>query len=364
MKRYLLSCLVLFFSTTFSAFAAPLGLPKVPIPSDNPQTEAKIKLGDKLFHEKRFSSTGEVSCSNCHVKEKTFTDGLKVSEGIKKLTGTRNAPTVVNAAYFTSLFWDGREPSLERQATQPFLNPVEMNLPNHDPILKIVRRDPEYAQAFKKVFGKAGEAITIKEVTQAIAAFERTLVSGESPFDRWYFGTEKAAISPDAKRGFEVFLTQGRCVSCHTVEQDHALFTDSKFHNIGVGFTKIAKDVDKMAVSYLQAAHKGESVDIKVLTNENVSELGRFAVTRKISDLGAFKTSTLRNIAKTAPYMHDGSLETLEEVVDFYNNGGKVEEEDPEVPFLSGGIRPLDLSDEQKADLEAFLKTLTSPNYQ
>ncbi|MGH8602497.1 MAG: cytochrome-c peroxidase, partial [Gammaproteobacteria bacterium] len=180
----------------------------------------------------------------------------------------------------------------------------------------------------------------------------------------WYFGAEKGAISPEAKRGFEVFLTEGRCVSCHTVEQDHALFTDSKFHNIGVGFTKIGKDVDKMAVTYLQAAQKGESVDIKVLTNQNVSELGRFAVTRKISDLGAFKTSTLRNIAKTAPYMHDGSLESLEDVVDFYNNGGKVEEEDPEVPFLSGGIRPLDLSDEQKADLEAFLKTLTSPNYQ
>ncbi|MGH8580231.1 MAG: cytochrome-c peroxidase, partial [Gammaproteobacteria bacterium] len=206
-------------------------------PIDNPQTEAKIKLGDKLFHEKRFSSTGEISCGNCHVREKVFTDALKVSEGIKKLKGTRNAPTVVNAAYFTSLFWDGREPSLERQATQPFLNPVEMNLPNHDPILKIVRRDPEYAQAFKKVFGKVGEAITIKEVTQAIAAFERTLVSGESPFDRWYFGGEKTAISPEAKRGFEVFLTQGRCVSCHAVEQDHALFTDSKFHNIGVGFT-------------------------------------------------------------------------------------------------------------------------------
>lgn len=364
MKRYLLSCFVLFFWTGFSAFAAPLGLPKVPIPPDNAQTQEKIKLGDKLFHEKRFSSTGEVACGNCHVREKVFTDGLKVSEGIRKLTGTRNAPTVVNAAYFTSLFWDGREPSLERQATQPFLNPVEMNLPNHDPILKIVRRDPEYAQAFKKVFGKAGEAITIKEVTQAIAAFERTLISGESPFDRWFFGGEKNAISPDAKRGFQVFLTQGRCVSCHTLEQDHALFTDSKFHNIGVGFTKIAKDVDEMAVTYLRAGQKGESVDIKVLTNQNVSELGRFAVTRKISDLGAFKTSTLRNIAKTAPYMHDGSLETLEEVVDFYNNGGKVDEDDPEVPFLSGGIRPLDLSDEQKADLEAFLKALTSPNYQ
>ncbi len=365
MKRSVIFWLTLFLLAQAPLYAdPPLGLPPVPIPGDNPQSAVKVKLGDKLFHDKRFSSTGTVACGNCHEKSKVFTDKLKVSEGIKKLTGTRNAPTVVNAAYFTSLFWDGREPSLERQSTQPFLNPVEMNLPNHEPILKIVRSDKAYQELFKEAFGKAGKSITIDEVSKAIAAFERTLVSGDSAFDRWYFSGETAAISDSAKRGFEVFLTQGRCVSCHTVSQTHALFTDSGFHNIGVGFSKIAADLESMAKTYLEAKQQGANVDVTVLTNKNVSELGRFAVTSDITDIGAFKTSTLRNIDRTGPYMHDGSLEKLEDVVDFYNNGGKVKETDPDVPLISGGIRPLDLSDKQKDDLVAFLKTLTSPEYQ
>ena len=168
------------------AFAAPLGLRPVPVPADNPITPEKVKLGDKLFNDKRFSTTGEVSCANCHDKEKGFTDGLQVSEGINKLKGTRNAPTVINAAYLRSQFWDGREPSLESQSTQPFLNPVEMALPNHEPILKIVRTDPEYIELFKQAFGKIGTQITMKEVSQAIATFERTLLAGNSPFDRYF----------------------------------------------------------------------------------------------------------------------------------------------------------------------------------
>jgi cytochrome c peroxidase len=198
----------------------PLGLPPAPIPAGNPQTPEKISLGDKLFHDTRFSSTGTVSCATCHDAQKAFTDSpLKVSEGIHKLTGTRNAPTVVNSAYFTSAFWDGRSPDLEDQSLHPFINPVEMGLKDHQPILKIVRTDPQYINAFKEVFGKSGEQVTMKEVTQAIAAFERTIVAGDSPFDRWYFGGDDKAMSPEAKRGFEVFVGQGRCVSCHTIEQ-------------------------------------------------------------------------------------------------------------------------------------------------
>ena len=192
----------------------PLGLPPAPIPADNPQTPQKIKLGDKLFHDKRFSSTGEVSCATCHDAEKAFTDSpLRVSEGINKLTGTRNAPTVVNSVYFKKLFWDGRSPDLEDQSSHPFVNPVEMGLKDHEPILKIVRSDPEYVAAFKAAFNKSGDQITMKGVKQAIAAFERTIVAGDSPFDRWYFGGDKKAMSPAAVRGFEVFVGQGRCVS-------------------------------------------------------------------------------------------------------------------------------------------------------
>lgn len=345
--------------------AEPLGLPPVPVPKNNPMTPSKIKLGDKLFHDKRFSTDGTVSCSTCHDRQKVFTDSpLKVSEGIGKLTGTRNAPTVVNAAYMRSQFWDGREPDLEGQSAGPFVNPVEMGQPNHDPILKIVRTDPEYQKLFKQVFNKSGKGIKMQHVQQAIAAFERTIISGNSPFDRYYFGRDNGAMNEAAVRGLEVFLGQGRCVSCHTISQTHALFTDSRFHNLGVGFVRINKDVNALASAYREAKKKGVDVDKEVLTNKNTSELGRFAVSTQLRDMGSFKTPTLRNVAKTAPYMHDGSLETLKDVMVFYNNGGRVKESDPTFDFQSGGIRPLELSDDQIDDLVAFMEALTSPEYQ
>ncbi|MBI9091235.1 MAG: cytochrome-c peroxidase [Desulfobacterium sp.] len=173
----------------------------MPYPAANPQTPEKIALGEKLFNDQRFSTTGMISCASCHLSEEAFTDSpLNVSEGINTLTGTRNAPTVVNSAYFEKLFWDGRSPDLENQALHPFVNPVEMGLKTHKPILDIVQTDEEYKKQFKDVFGKTGTAVTMKEVTQAIAAFERTKISGNSPFDRWLYGGEKTAMSPSQKR--------------------------------------------------------------------------------------------------------------------------------------------------------------------
>ncbi len=344
--------------------AAPLGLPQVPIPADNPQTPEKIALGEQLFHDKRFSKTGDVSCATCHDAEKAFTDSpLKTSEGINKLTGTRNAPTVVNAAYFATQFWDGRSPSLEDQALHPFLNPVEMALDSHQPILDIVRTDPDYVQAFQQVFGTTGDEITMDEVTKAIAAFERTQIAGDSPFDRWYYGDDDSALTEQQQRGFDLFINQGRCVSCHVIEQTQALFTDNRFHNIGVGINDIQSDVPDLAGEFIRADLELSEVDVKVLGDARTSELGRFAVTTGFDDLGSFKTSTLRNIAATAPYMHDGSLETLRDVVVHYNNGGVTNEGDPVNDFLSGGIRPLNLDDDQIDDLVAFLESLTSPQF-
>ena len=341
-----------------------LGLPEPPIPADNPQTDAKIALGDKLFHDKRFSSTGEVSCATCHAVEKAFTDSpLKVSEGINKLTGTRNAPTVLNAVYMEKLFWDGRSPSLEDQSLHPFLNPVEMGLKDHEPILETVRSDPEYTSAFQAVFGKSGDAITMKEVTQAIASFERAQVVGNTPFDRWYFGGDQDAMTAGQKRGFEIFINEGRCVSCHRVEQTQAVFTDNRFHNVGVGINDIQDDVPRLAREFVRAEFRQTEVDVQVLTDKKTSELGRFAVTRGFDDLGSFKTPTLRNIALTAPYMHDGSLATLRDVVVHYNNGGVTVEGDRVNDFLSGGIRPLNLNDQQIDALVAFMEALTSPQY-
>ena len=346
------------------ALAGPLGLPPVPVPADNPMTPEKIALGSTLFNDKRFSSTGEVSCATCHDPGKAFTDSpLKTSEGINKLTGTRNAPTVVNSAYFATQFWDGRSVDLEDQSQHPFVNPVEMGLKDHEPILKIVRTDPAYADMFKKSFGVEPAAITMDHVKKAIATFERTIVSGDSPFDRWYFGGDKSAMSEAAVRGFKVFLEDGRCVSCHTIEQDHALFTDNRFHNIGVGMNRIQDRVPELAPKFLEAKAKGMDVDVKVLTDPDSSELGRFAVTDGLDDLGAFKTPTLRNIAVTAPYMHDGSLKTLRDVVVHYNNGGVTNKGDKVNDFLSGGIRELNLEEQQIADLVAFMEALTSPQH-
>ncbi len=349
------------------ALAAPLGLPPVPIPADNPQTPEKIALGDKLYHDKRFSADGKVSCATCHEETKAFTDNLPVSKGFNGLTGTRNAPTVINAAYMKTLFWDGREPDLEGQSKQPPVNPVEGGLPNHQPILEVIRKDPEYVTAFHKVFNVPAANITIDHVAKAIASFERTIVSGNSPFDQYQYGGKKDALTASQIRGLHLFRNKGRCVSCHLIEETQALFTDNLFHNIGVGFKKIQGKEDETARTFLQKKHAERNmvakdfVDVTVLSDKLVSELGRFAVSENLTNVGAFKTPTLRNIELTAPYMHDGSLETLEDVIDFYNNGGRLKETDPLSNFLAGGIRPLNLTDEEKKDLVNFLKALTSP---
>jgi cytochrome c peroxidase len=346
----------------------PLGLPPVPIPADNPQTPEKIALGDKLFEDKRFSSTGQVACATCHDAKKAFTDSpLRTSEGIKKagkaLTGTRNAPTVVNAAYFDTMFWDGRSPSLEDQSQHPFVNPVEMGLKDHQPILKIVRSDPAYVKAFEQVFGKKGPQVTMQEVMQAIGAFERTKVAGDSPFDRYFYGGDAKALTDAQKRGLDLYVNKGRCVSCHVIEQTQALFTDNRFHNVGVGINDIQKDVPELAGAFLQAKATLAEVDKKVLGDKRTSELGRFAVSREFEGLGAFKTPTLRNVAVTPPYMHDGSKKTLRDVVVHYNNGGVTKEGDPVNDFLSSGIRPLNLTEQEIDDLVSFMEALTSPQY-
>ena len=344
--------------------ASPLGLPPVPVPGNNPMTPEKIALGDKLFHDERFSSTGDISCATCHDREKAFTDSpLVKSEGIQGLTGTRNAPTVANAAFFSAQFWDGRSADLEDQALHPFTNPVEMGLPNHDPIVDIVRSDPAYVQMFRDAFGVEPDAVTIAEVTAALASFQRTLVFGDSPFDRWYFGGDESAVSESVKRGFELFVDKARCQSCHAIEQDFALFTDNRFHNIGVGINSIQDDIPSLAPEFLLRKATGVDVDVAVLTDDRVSELGRFAITDTLDEIGAFKTSTLRNIAVTAPYMHDGSIATLRDVVVHYNNGGVTNEGDPVNDFLAGGIRPLDLTDEEIDDVVAFMEALTSPEF-
>ncbi|MGE0761906.1 MAG: cytochrome-c peroxidase [Bdellovibrionales bacterium] len=340
-----------------------LGLPALNVPKDNPITKEKVVLGDRLFNDVRFSSTGKVSCATCHDPNKAFTDSpLKTSKGIHDLTGTRNAPTVINSAFYQTQFWDGRSPSLEDQSQHPIINPVEMGLKNHEPLLQIVRGEKSYQDMFKAAFGVAAHKISMKHVMMAMATFERTIIDGNSRFDRWYFKGE-ATLSEKEIAGFQTFVGNGRCVSCHAVEQTSALFTDNKFHAIGVGINRLPQaEVERLGHEFLQAQYDNKQVDEKVLSDAKVSELGRFAVTRNMSEMGAFKTSGLRNIDLTAPYMHDGSLKTLEDVVEHYNRGGASSDKEKSAitPYLSGGIRPLNLTNAEKSNLVAFMKALTS----
>lgn len=364
MRNAVFSCLLLmvFFASgmALSQEQPPLGLPPVPVPQDNPQTKEKIALGKRLFEDKRFSADGTVSCANCHDPAKAFIDGLPVAEGIKKLKGTRNSPTVINAAYYESQFWDGRRPSLEEQAKDPFVNPVEHGLGKaqgfHQFIIEIIQKDPDYPKAFKEVFGVDKKDISIDHVVKAIASFERTVISGNSPFDRYQYGGEKNALSEPAKRGLELYLGKARCQECHMISEKYALFTDNKFHNLGVGFKKIQPRLRQLVKEVKMSQQKGQELDESILTKSDVSELGRFVITGKTSEIGAFKTPTLRNIAVTGPYMHDGSMATLQEVMELYNKGGEKN------PFL-GSVRVLNLTDQEIKDVIAFMESLTSPEF-
>ena len=341
----------------FWAEEVPLGLPPVPIPADNPQSPEKIALGKRLYEDKRFSADGTVSCATCHDPGMAFADGKPTAEGINKLKGTRNSPTVINAAYYGAQFWDGRRSSLEEQAKDPLLNPVEHGLTSHDQVLEVVRKDTSYHASFRNAFGIEPENITIDHVVKAIASFERTVISGDCPFDRYLYGGDKTAMSESAIRGLEIYRTKGRCQDCHTIGQTNATFADNKFHNVGVGFKRIESRVMQIANAFRKAKQEGKDIDKSVLRDQEISELGRFVVTLRPSDIGAFKTPTLRNIAVTGPYMHDGSLWTLEEVIELYDKGGEKN------PFLDSGIRSLNLTDQEEADLVAFLKSLTSPQF-
>ncbi len=336
----------------------PLGIPadlwELMIPAENPMTEAKVALGRDLYFEKRLSVDNTVSCATCHDPRFAFTDGKPVSEGVGGKKGARNAPTVLNAMFHEEQFWDGRVKTLEEQVLQPLINPVEMAMPSHDAVVAKIRGIPEYVRRFQEVFG-GPNPVTIENIAKAIAAFERTLLSGDSPFDRFMAGNPNA-ISEAARRGWELFKGKARCITCHEFNPSSPFFTDFKYHNIGIGM-KATQNFEPLVRQIQQMVQENrltkEALDRLALT-EGFSELGRFLVTRQPKDLGAFKTSPLRDIELTAPYMHDGSLKTLREVIDFYDKGGEPN------PNLDGGIVKLNLTEQEKADLEEFLKSLTS----
>lgn len=326
-----------------------LGLPPLIIPADNPQTAAKIALGKRLFNDKRLSGDGSISCASCHQEAKAFSDGLPLAKGIDGQIGTRNTPTVLNAAFYTSQFLDGRAANLEQQALGPFLNPIEHGLKSQQAIVDSLRQDADYLKAFAQVFDIQADELTIAHVGKAIASFERTLIAGDSAFDRYLFGMQPNAISKSAIRGSHVFKRKANCVTCHEISMKHALFTDNRFYNIGIGSQRLAP-----VLAELQSAiERREQPDLTNWTDAQRSELGRYLISKQAVDIGRFKIPTLRNIALTGPYMHDGSLQTLEAVVEHYDKGGTGS------VGVDAKIFPLHLTAEEKNDLVAFLKTLT-----
>lgn len=322
----------------------PPGILEPIIPEDNPLSVEKVALGKTLYFDKRLSVDNTISCAACHDPRFGFADGKKVAEGIQQKKGARNSPTTLNTAFLETQFWDGRAPSLEEQAKGPLVNPVEMGMPSHEALVTKLRKIPEYRRTFREVFGT--EEFTIDHVAKAIASFERILNTFNSPFDRFIAG-DQTALSPTAQRGWELFRGKARCITCHEFNATYPFFTDNKFHNIGVAMK---------AVSFEALARRAAvETDVAKLAHEpGAAELGRYVVTKQPKDIGAFKTPGLRNIALTAPYMHDGSEATLETVIEFYDKGGIPN------PNLDGGMRSLGLTAEQAKDLVAFLKALTS----
>jgi cytochrome c peroxidase len=336
------------------------GLPaeatRAAIPRDNPQTADKVALGQKLFFDGRLSADGTVACSSCHDPVRAFTDGRRVSIGIKGRVGQRNAPTILNAVYNTTQFWDGRARTLEEQAGFPIVNPSEMGQPNLDAAVARIASVREYRKAFELVFRGPPNS---SNLLRAIASYERAEVSFDSPFDHFIAG-EKDAIDPSAKRGWALFNGRGRCTTCHAVtrgQPDVTTFTDHRFHNIGVVIVRAGTVA--MARQAEQVVTPGDmgAVD-RTAIQSDLSLLGRFLVTRQDADIGAFKTPNLRNLLMTAPYFHDGAHPTLWDVVDHYNKGG-----DQNDPFLDRDMQPLALKEAEIDDLVAFLASLTSPEY-
>ena len=322
------------------------------VPADNQTTPERIELGRKLFFDLHLSKDGTVACATCHNVAKGFTDQRPVSEGIGGQLGRRNAPTTLNALFFQEFFLDGRAPSLEAQAKLPIVNPIEMGQPSGDAVVQAIAGDPSYGPLFQKAYGRPPN---YDDIGRAIAAFERTLVFLGSPFDRFLAG-DSQAISDQAKEGWVLFNGKARCMSCHALNPSNPIGTDNRFHNIGVAarhqnFNELAKK----ALQALQGAQGKaglEAVDHLALETD-MSELGRFMVTKYRSDIGSFKTLQLRNVGVTPPYMHDGSMQTLWDVLDHYNKGGEAN------PYLDGGIEPLALTESEIDAVVALLFSMT-----
>jgi cytochrome c peroxidase len=335
---------------------APRDATLAAIPPDDPQTPAKVALGERLFFDGRLSADGTVACSTCHDPARAFTDGRPTSIGIDGRAGQRNAPTILNALYDKTQFWDGRVKTLEEQAALPIVNPIEMGQPSLDAAVARIAAVAEYQDGFRSVFGRPPNGA---DVLRALAAYERTQISFDSPFDHFVAGDENA-IDDSAKHGWLLFNTRARCNKCHALsenERDATFFMDNDFHNIGIGI--IRHNVVALARQAERLINSGDATAIdRAAIQTEMSSLGRFLITKKESDSASFKTPGLRNVLVTGPYFHDGSQETLWDVMDHYNKGDGLQN-----PWLDEDIQPLALTEGEIDEVVSFLASLTSADY-
>jgi cytochrome c peroxidase len=323
------------------------------IPEDNAITKQRVALGRKLYFDTRLSADGTVSCATCHDVTRGFTDQRETSEGIGNQIGKRNSPTTLNAALFQTQFLDGREPTLEAQAKMPILNPIEMGQKTEQDAVNAISGIADYQQDFQAAYGRG---VNFDDIARAIAAFQRTLIFLDSPFDRFLEG-DSTAISADAKAGWVLFNGKARCMSCHTINRSNPLGTDNRFHNVGVSARhQDFEGLAKRALAELAKDASDQALD-RMAIETDLSELGRFLVTRQRSDIGAFKTSQLRNVGITGPYMHDGTLPTLWDVMDHYNKGGEPN------GFLDGGMEALALTEKEIDQLVALMFAMTDVRF-
>jgi cytochrome c peroxidase len=312
-------------------------------------TAAKIDLGRKLFFDARLSADGRISCASCHDPKLAFTDGRATASGIAGRRGARNSPTLLNAMFNTGQFWDGRADRLEDQAVQPLVNLLEMGNGSYDEVVNRLRAIPEYRAEFRSVFGSEAR---IEFVGLALAAYERTLVSGDAPLDRFVAGDQNA-IGEAAKRGFALFRGRARCSRCHTFSDALPFFTDFNYHNTGVAANHPNFDkLSRQAYAATETEKAREVIDA-LAKLEGGHELGRVLITYQVFDIGSYRTPSLRNVALTAPYFHDGSAKTLADVVKFYNGGGR------QNINREWDLDALALDDGEQRDLAAFLESLT-----
>ena len=306
----------------------------VPVPEQNPQTPEKIELGKKLFFDRRLSGDGTMSCATCHNPEQAFTDGLEISLNYPTTRNWRNSPTLINVAYQQFLFHDGRARSLEEQALFPMMSAFEMNR-NLDFVEEVIRSVPEYVEEFKKVFGDGDTAR--ERIAMAIAAFERTLVSISPPLDRYLKG-DKKALTAGAKKGYDIFIGKGKCAECH----DGVSLSDSKFHALNVPENVEQEKDPRIAATRRFVAKVYHYEDFRNLKEDP----GRYLITKDRKDWKAFRTPTLWEISRTGPYMHNGIFRTLDEVIEFFDQGGGKG---------NTALKPLKLSLKEKKQLKTFL---------